>query len=89
MPSSRGSFGPRDPTSVSCIAGRFFTAEPPGKPLLIITDSKSMEFWRQLTQREQKECTTKRTERGSEVSVESTDFMCGKRIKSCMLQLMF
>ena len=35
-PSSRGSFWPKDRTRVSwgsCIAGRFFTAEPPGKPL--------------------------------------------------------
>ena len=32
MPSSRGSFRPRNLTCVSCIAGRFFTAEPPGKP---------------------------------------------------------
>ena len=34
MPSSRGSFRPRDRTQVSCdscIAGGFFTAEPPGK----------------------------------------------------------
>ena len=31
-PSSRGSSQPRDQTRVSCIAGRFFTAEPPGKP---------------------------------------------------------
>ena len=34
MPSSRRSFQPRNPTSisyVSCIAGRFFTAEPPGR----------------------------------------------------------
>ena len=30
---SRGSSQPRDPTQVSCIAGRFFTAEPPGKPI--------------------------------------------------------
>ena len=29
---SRGSSRPRDQTWVSCIAGRFFTAEPPGKP---------------------------------------------------------
>ena len=28
---SRGSSQPRDQTHVSCIAGRFFTAEPPGK----------------------------------------------------------
>ena len=35
MPSSRGSFQPRDWTHVSCsswIAGRFFTTEPLGKP---------------------------------------------------------
>ena len=32
MPSSRGSSWPRYWTQVSCIAGRFFTAEPPGKP---------------------------------------------------------
>ena len=31
---SRGSSPPRDQTQVSCIAGRFFTAEPPGKPFL-------------------------------------------------------
>ena len=29
---SRGSSQPRDPTQVSCTAGRFFTTEPPGKP---------------------------------------------------------
>ena len=37
MPSSRGSSPPRDWTHVSCrscIAGRFFTAELPGKPML-------------------------------------------------------
>ena len=32
MLSSRGSSQPRDGTQVSCIAGRFSTAEPPGKP---------------------------------------------------------
>ena len=35
MPSSRGSSKPRDRTPVSCgscIAGGFFTPEPPGKP---------------------------------------------------------
>ena len=31
-PSSRGSSRPRDWASVSCIAGRFFTTELPGKP---------------------------------------------------------
>ena len=37
MPFSRGSSQPRDRSSVSygsCIAGRFFTSEPPGKPLI-------------------------------------------------------
>ena len=37
MPSSRGSFQPRDGTQVSCIfciAGRFFTTESPGEPRL-------------------------------------------------------
>ena len=33
---SRGSSQPRDRTHVSCTAGRYFTAEPPGKPLLTI-----------------------------------------------------
>ena len=33
---SRGSSRLRDPTRVSCIAGNFFTVEPPGKP----TDDK-------------------------------------------------
>ena len=32
MPSSRGFSPPRDRTQVSCIAGRLFTAKPPGKP---------------------------------------------------------
>ena len=32
MPSSRGSSQPRDQTQISSIAGRFFIAEPPGKP---------------------------------------------------------
>ena len=37
VPSSRGSSWPRDRTLVSCIScivGGFFTAEPPGKPLI-------------------------------------------------------
>ena len=33
LPSSRGTSWPRDWTRVSCIAGSFFTAELPGKPL--------------------------------------------------------
>ena len=32
MPSSRGSFQPRNQTHISCIAGRFFITEPLGKP---------------------------------------------------------
>ena len=32
LPSSRGSAQLRVQTCISCIAGRFFTAEPPGKP---------------------------------------------------------
>ena len=32
FPFSRGSSQPRDGTQVSCIAGRFFTTELPGKP---------------------------------------------------------
>ena len=52
MPSSRGSSRPRGQTCISwgsCIAGRFFTAEPPGKPpcfptppLYIGVDSKGI-----------------------------------------------
>ena len=33
---SRGSFWPRDPTHVSCIAGRFFTTEPLEKPIIFL-----------------------------------------------------
>ena len=33
---SRGSFWPRDRTHVSCIAGRFFTAEPLGKLIIFL-----------------------------------------------------
>ena len=32
IPFSKGSTRSRDQTWVSCIAGRFFTTEPPGKP---------------------------------------------------------
>ena len=32
IPFSRRSSRPRDQTWVSCIAGKFFTTEPPGKP---------------------------------------------------------
>ena len=49
--SSRGSSWPRDRTPVSCIAGRFLTAEPPGKPsintlpLFLGKDSKLYVSW--------------------------------------------
>ena len=33
---SRGSSPPRGQTHISCIAGGFFTAEPPGKPQTIL-----------------------------------------------------
>ena len=48
IPFPRGSSGPRDQTWVSCvccIAGRFFTAEPPGKPIWYIVVCIS---WSQL-----------------------------------------
>ena len=32
VPFSRGSSQPRDRTHISCVVGRFFTSEPPGKP---------------------------------------------------------
>ena len=34
FPFSRGSSWPRDQTPISCIAGRFLTTEPPGKPFV-------------------------------------------------------
>ena len=37
IPFSRGSSGLRDRTHISCIAGRFFTTEPQGKPLFNYT----------------------------------------------------
>ena len=46
MPSSRGSSRPRDGTCVSGdshIAGRFFTAEPPGKPPSLPPGVKNLE----------------------------------------------
>ena len=38
---SRGSSRHRDQTLVSCLAGRFFTTEPPGKPV----DTKNFTEW--------------------------------------------
>ena len=40
MPSSRGSSRPRDQTQDSCIAVRFFTIEPLGKPCLLLEDKE-------------------------------------------------
>ena len=46
MPSSRGSSQPRDWTRVSCIAGRFFATEPPGKsPLLEDLSAIHLHSW--------------------------------------------
>ena len=41
FPFSRRSFQPRDRTQVSHIVGRFFTAEPPGKPKQVTWDFSS------------------------------------------------
>ena len=41
MPSSTGSSWPKDWTHVSCIEGRFFTAELPGKPQRVSKDRQS------------------------------------------------
>ena len=43
IPFSRGFSQSRDPTQVSFIAGRLFTSEPPGKPLLSL---KSANFYK-------------------------------------------
>ena len=43
MPSSRGSSWPRDRTHASCIAGRFFTTEPLGKPQYLVPTCKTPE----------------------------------------------
>ena len=44
MSSSKGSSQPRDQTSVFCIAGGFFTAEPQGKPNMDLTPSCKMSY---------------------------------------------
>ena len=41
-PSSKGSSWPRDQTSISCIAGRFFTAEPLGE---VLKEAKLLGKW--------------------------------------------
>ena len=46
VPSSSRSSWPRDQTGVSCIAGGFFTVEPPGKPGLPLSNSEELtETW--------------------------------------------
>ena len=40
---SRGSSWPRDQTCISCIEGRFFIAQPPGKPVLWYTVQNVLE----------------------------------------------
>ena len=42
---SRGSSWPRDQTCVSCIAGGFFTTEPPGKPIAFINAFNFEHCW--------------------------------------------
>ena len=37
---SRGSSWPRDGTCISCLAGGFFTTEPPGKPMILLSNNK-------------------------------------------------
>ena len=52
MPSSRGYSWPRDWTQVSCTAGRPFTAEPSGKPniiLLLLRGEKKEIVWVKVT----------------------------------------
>ena len=41
MPFCSGFFRPKDGTQVSCIADRFFTTEPPRKPLIYLNCIKS------------------------------------------------
>ena len=41
---STGSSQPRDQTFLFCIAGRFFTTEPPGKPLVL--KLQSTDIWK-------------------------------------------
>ena len=54
MPTSRGSSQSRDPTHIfcgSCIAGRFFTAEPLGKTQIILTAAAAKSLQSCLTVR--------------------------------------
>ena len=40
IPFSKGSFQPRDQTLISCLVGRFFTTESPGKPITSLIRAK-------------------------------------------------
>ena len=44
IPFSRGAFWPRDQSRISCIAGRFFTSEPPGKPKHQVFQARILEW---------------------------------------------
>ena len=48
MPSSRGSSGPRDGTLISCIAGAFFTTEPPGRLKIRLADDRFQKVFSSL-----------------------------------------
>ena len=45
MASSRGSSQPRGQTQVSCIAGGFFTTEPPGELLIKLSFNKLKDYY--------------------------------------------
>ena len=47
-PSSGGSSQPRGQTLISCITGRFFTAEALGKPQLMPTENQQFWHWEGL-----------------------------------------
>ena len=42
---SRGSSLPRDQTQVSCIAGGFFTPEPPGKTVWMLENVQMLDYY--------------------------------------------
>ena len=44
IPFSRESSQPRDRTCVSCLAGRFFTSGPPGKPMCMLRTRQNCIF---------------------------------------------
>ena len=74
---SRGSSGARDPITISCLAGGFFTGEPPGKPLPPITEHP-LHYWvfchlpPNLTQtRNQQQLASSTTSLGLEKTLES------------------